>query len=87
MWVERHRRVAIQSFAAIVLDPERHRVGIGFDQSPVRDGDTVRIARQVGPVPTKLCETARFSGKPLRTLDLIVLQLDSYVPKNCSGYF
>ena len=43
--VERHRLIAAGSVDPIVLDLERHRLGIGRDQTPVRDRHAMRVAR------------------------------------------
>lgn len=42
-----HGGMAPLSFEAVVLDLERHRIGIGPDQSPVRDRNPMSIPRQI----------------------------------------
>ena len=45
---QRHDLLAIGTIAAIVLVPERHASLVKGDQPPVRDGNTVRVAREIG---------------------------------------
>src|SRR5262252_4493457 len=45
---ERHTLVAISTFDAIVLPPEGDAPVVEPDQSAVRDGDAVGVARQIG---------------------------------------
>ncbi len=45
---QRHRSVAAGTINPIVLAFKRYGVLVRFDQAPVGDGDTVRVARQVG---------------------------------------
>src|SRR5216684_4970985 len=46
--VERHRRAAARAFGPIVLDLERDAPLVDCDQTAVRDGDAVGVARQIG---------------------------------------
>jgi hypothetical protein len=45
---ERHRAIARSPVAAIILVPEGDAAFVERDQQAVRDGDTVRVARQIG---------------------------------------
>jgi hypothetical protein len=45
--VERHRRVPAGAFDPVVLDLERDAALFDRDQTAVRDGDAVGIARQI----------------------------------------
>lgn len=45
--VQRHGRVSPAPLDAIILDAEGHAARIGAEQAAVRDGDTVRLARQI----------------------------------------
>ena len=46
--VERHRRVPAGAFDPVVLDLERDAALVDCDQTAVRDGDAVGVARQIG---------------------------------------
>ena len=46
--VERHRRISAGAIDPVVLDLERDAVLVECDQAAVRDGDAVRVARQIG---------------------------------------
>ncbi len=46
--IERHRRVSAGAFDPVILDLERDAPLVDCDQTAVRDGDAVRIARQIG---------------------------------------
>jgi hypothetical protein len=45
--IERHRRVPAGALDPVVLDLERDAVLVDRDQTAVRDGDAVRVARQI----------------------------------------
>ena len=44
---ERHRLPALGPLDAVVLPAERHAAVVGGNQPPVRDGDAVRVAREI----------------------------------------
>jgi hypothetical protein len=48
MRAERHGLVALWSLDTIIFVFEGHAGFIGLDQSTVRDGDAVRVSRQIG---------------------------------------
>ena len=45
--VERHRRISAGAFDPVVLDLERNAPLVDCDQTAVRDGDAVGVARQI----------------------------------------
>ena len=57
--LQRHRR-AIPAFDTVVLVFERDAVRVALDETPVGDGDTVRVAREIGE--TVLRPTERTLG-------------------------
>jgi hypothetical protein len=62
--VERHGGAARPTLDAVVLDLEGHAGGIGLDETAVRDGDAVGVARQIGEDRLRTCERALGVDEP-----------------------